>query len=66
VLFSILYLILRGMLRLVPAAEGGREREVEILVLRHQLRGPVPQGRSSKAASHGPSLLGRCIQDAPE
>jgi hypothetical protein len=38
VLFSILYLILRGMLRLVPAAEGGREREVEILVLRHQLK----------------------------
>ena len=37
-LFSILYLILRGMLRLVPAAEGGREREVEILVLRHQLK----------------------------
>jgi len=37
VLFSILYLILRSMLRLVPAAEGGREREVEILVLRHQL-----------------------------
>ncbi len=36
-LFSILYLILRSMLRLVPAAEGGREREVEILVLRHQL-----------------------------
>jgi len=38
VLFSILYLILRSMLRLVPAAEGGREREVEILVLRHQLK----------------------------
>ena len=37
-LFSILYLILGGMLRLVPAAEGGREREVEILVLRHQLK----------------------------
>jgi putative transposase len=38
VLFSILYLILRGMLRLVPAAECGRERELEILVLRHQLK----------------------------
>ena len=39
-LFSIFYLIVRGMLRLVPAAEGGRgrEREVEILVLRHQLK----------------------------
>ena len=36
-LFSILYLILRGLLRLVPAAEGGRDREVEILVLRHQV-----------------------------
>jgi hypothetical protein len=30
VLFSLLYLILRGLLRLVPDAEGGREREVEI------------------------------------
>jgi len=38
VLFWILYLILRGMLRLVPPAEGGREREVEILVLRHQVK----------------------------
>jgi transposase InsO family protein len=38
VLFSILYLILRGLLRLLPSAEDGREREVEILVLRHQLR----------------------------
>jgi hypothetical protein len=38
VLFSILYLILRGMLRIVPATERGREREVEILVLRHQLK----------------------------
>lgn len=64
-LFSILYLILGGMLRLVPAAEGGREREVEILVLRHQLKVLSRQGRPSKAASHGPSLLGRCIQDAP-
>jgi len=38
VLFSILYLILRGMLGLVPSAEGGRNREVEILVLRHQIK----------------------------
>ncbi len=37
VLFSILYLILRGMFRLVTSAEDGREREVEILVLRHQV-----------------------------
>ena len=37
-LFSILYLILRGLLRLVPVAEGGRDREVEILVLRHQVK----------------------------
>jgi len=36
VLFSILYLILLGVLR-VPSAEGGRDREVEILVLRHQI-----------------------------
>jgi hypothetical protein len=38
VLFSVLYLILRGVLRLVPSAEGGRDREVEILVLRHQIK----------------------------
>jgi putative transposase len=38
VLFSILYLILRCMLRLVPFAGGGRDREVEILVLRHQVK----------------------------
>lgn len=37
-LFSILYLILRSWLGLVPSPEGGRDREVEILVLRHQLR----------------------------
>jgi putative transposase len=38
VLFSIVYLVIRGLLRLVPGAEGGREREVEILVLRHQVK----------------------------
>jgi putative transposase len=38
VLFSIFYLILRGLLRIVPSGEEGREREVEILVLRHQLK----------------------------
>jgi len=38
VLFSILYLILRGWLGLVPLPEDARDREVEILVLRHQLR----------------------------
>ena len=37
-LFSIFYLILRGPLRFVPSGEEGREREVEILVLRHQLK----------------------------
>jgi putative transposase len=37
VLLSIFYLILRGLLRFVPGEEG-REREVEILVLRHQLK----------------------------
>jgi transposase len=38
VLFSIFYMILRGLLRFVPSGEEGREREVEILVLRHQLK----------------------------
>jgi len=37
VLLSIFYLILRGLVRFVPGEEG-REREVEILVLRHQLK----------------------------
>ncbi len=37
-LFSILYLTLRGWLGLVPLPEDARDREVEILVLRHQLR----------------------------
>jgi hypothetical protein len=64
VLFSILYLILRGMLRLVPAAEGGREREIEILVLRHQLKVLSRKAGRPMAASDGPSLLGQCIQDA--
>ena len=38
VLFSIFYLIVRRMLRLVPAATEGREHEVEMLVVRHQLK----------------------------
>jgi hypothetical protein len=38
VLFSILYLILRGLFRLVPQAGDGEDREVEILVLRHQVK----------------------------
>jgi putative transposase len=38
VLFSILHLILRGLFRLVPRREDEREREVEILVLRHQVK----------------------------
>jgi hypothetical protein len=38
VLFSIFYLILRCLLRFVPSGEEGRERDVEILVLRHHLK----------------------------
>jgi transposase len=38
VLFSILYLILRGLLRLAGPEGDSRDREVEILVLRHQLK----------------------------
>jgi transposase InsO family protein len=37
VLFSFLYMILRGMFRLVPSGDE-REREIEILVLRHQIK----------------------------
>jgi putative transposase len=38
VLFSILYLILRGLLRLAGPERESRHREVEILILRHQLK----------------------------
>jgi len=31
-------MILRGLLRLIPSADDGRDRDVEILVLRHQVR----------------------------
>ena len=48
-LFSIFYLILRGLLRLVPSGEEGREREVEILVLRHQLKVGRPVVRTCGA-----------------
>jgi putative transposase len=36
-LFSLLYMVLRGVLRLAPAGDEG-DREVEILVLRHQVK----------------------------
>jgi hypothetical protein len=36
-LFSLLYLVLRGLLRLAPAGDE-RDREAEILVLRHQVK----------------------------
>jgi len=38
VLFSVLYLILRGLLRLLPSTGDDRDREIEILVLRHQVK----------------------------
>jgi len=38
VLFSLLYLILRSLLRLVPSEGNHRDRDVEVLVLRHQLK----------------------------
>ncbi len=37
-LFSLLYLILRSLLRLVPSEGNHRDRDVEVLVLRHQLK----------------------------
>ena len=36
-LFSLLYLVLRGVLRLAPAGDE-RDRDAEILVLRHQVK----------------------------
>jgi putative transposase len=38
VLFSIIYVIVRGLLRLVPTRGEDRDREVELLVLRHQVK----------------------------
>jgi hypothetical protein len=60
VLFSILYLILRGMLRLVPSAGGGREREVEILVLRHQVKVLIEESRPPEAQAVGQGLPFGC------
>jgi len=37
-LFCLLYFVLRAVLRIVPAGAGARDRDVEILVLRHQLK----------------------------
>ncbi len=37
-LFSLLYLIFRSLLRLVPSEGNLRDRDVEVLVLRHQLK----------------------------
>ena len=36
-LFSLLYMVLRAVLRLAPAGDQ-RDRELEILVLRHQVK----------------------------
>jgi hypothetical protein len=36
-LFSLLYMVLRAVFRLAPAGDQ-RDREVEILVLRHQVK----------------------------
>jgi putative transposase len=38
VLFSVIYVIVRGLLRLVPTRGEDRDREVELLVLRHQVK----------------------------
>jgi putative transposase len=38
VLFSLFYLVLRGVLRLVPAGKNERDKDLEILVLRHQVK----------------------------
>lgn len=38
VLYSIIYLLLRGVLRLAPAGKNERDKDLEILVLRHQLK----------------------------
>ena len=46
-LFSVLYFSLRSVLRLVPAVgKDERDKDIEILVLRHQLKVLSPQGRS--------------------
>jgi hypothetical protein len=65
VLFSVFYLILRGLLRLLPSTGDDRDREIEILVLRHQVKILSRKAGRPKTPARGPSLLGRWIQDAP-
>jgi len=48
--FSLLYMVLRAVFRLAPAGDP-RDREVEILVLRHQVQVLRPQGRPPQAAT---------------
>lgn len=51
-LFSILYLILRGLLRLTPFPEDGWDREVEILPASSG-EGAPQEGRAPEAAPNG-------------
>jgi hypothetical protein len=60
-LFSLLYMVLRFILRLAPAGEA-RDREAEILVLSHQVRvlqrkAPRPSSRASTSSSSRPTQL---------
>jgi hypothetical protein len=61
-LFSLLYMVLRAVFRLAPAGDQ-RDREVEIVVLRHQVKvlkhkACCPGGRWSRAS---PSLRPRSL-----
>jgi hypothetical protein len=57
VLFSILYLILLGVLRLAGPDGDSRDREVEILVLRHQVK--VLSRKAGRSKNSG-ALTGFC------
>jgi hypothetical protein len=64
VLFSLLYLIIRGLFRHVPSAGEAREREVEILVLRHEVKVLARKAGASEAPAPGQGSSVRGGQDA--
>lgn len=64
-LFSILYLILRSLLRLAPFPEDGRDREVEILVLRHQVKVLCRKGGRPKLRRMDRMLLAAAARMLP-
>jgi hypothetical protein len=54
-LFSLLYMVLRAVLRLAPAGDQ-RDREVEILALRHQVKVLKRKAGPPQAATARPAV----------